>query len=684
MKGSESGYSLRTLHALKEMTTHYVDIVVIHDYDETTDNWVYYQDAERLLRQQVDNIKMEVTHVKQGAEAKLLGGHDPDRRGSKVDLHDPQSSNPPPQLHTETGNTTSEIPSASHPVAVEARPTKASDVTSSLRPIPEEHLQVRARWDSVSGPQIDLNPTRTPSPTRPDSACNWLSDAEMLPKTLPGARVLAFSYPKLRTKEGGQAGFFERAAKELLTELAKARESDKSQSHIPLVLVAAGFGGLVVQRAIALRAAKPVPVVQKGESPNQEKAADPELERLTLPDLAQTTDIVFFDTPFPDGKKEEALKGFFPKNIDVRMRAIVQIMERMEVERKGLTVEKVWDEFWKHLGRSGQETRISWFYSAGPEKLPRSTSLDSRTITLNPLFSQRRRRLTNFPNSSDKSYKRVIACLRKNLMVKAVGDKRHTQLRLDLMKGDFPVNPNTADERGRTLLHLAVLAANPEAVNLLLGNGAKTQAQDLLGRTPLHHAILMFCQGADQESEITGSHETQQDYLKSIQDIISQLLDYTRKTELHSGRDKDGAAPKDLIHDSQAQCPGSSVPCRHCVIRKLLENHQPIMRKHAVEQPQDPWRGWSPPKRGLAYNACVQARAIVAEFYETAGDKADAKVLLADFDSPNIFDLIYRKDQGPVKVLSKMTARHVVAKGDVCCRWIHVPANNVRSTYFGA
>ncbi|KAK3381256.1 hypothetical protein B0H63DRAFT_475184 [Podospora didyma] len=597
-KDPEPGYSMEILHFPKAMQSHYLDIVVVHDHDETTDSWAY-RDAEQVLRKEIDNIKMKV----------------------KPKPADPKASN---------------------------------------------HLSVAETGLGAT----ELESSRASSPARFATGSNWLSDAGMLPKMLPGARVLAFSYPKLRPKEGGQAGYFKRAAAELLSELAKARRSENAHIVVPVVFIGAGFGGLVIQIAIALAAPA---AAERAKSTTKENTAEPD-KGVSL-GLDQVADVIFLDTPFPDGSGHERLKRFFPANSNLRMCAIVQVMEKMEAQWKGLTVEKIWNEFWESLGRLAPETRVTWFYQSqrpanvASVRLP-SAALGpiSQTITLNPIIQQRLRRLTNFPNSSDKAYTRIVTCLRNHLMFKAAIDSRLKQLQSDLMKGsDIPVNLNTTDERGRTPLHLATMAVNPAGVNLLLGNHADTQARDPSGQTPLHHAIRIFCEGADLEA-------ARQDQVK---DVISQLLDYTRKTELHTNRDKSGLSPKDLIHDSREPCSSFPAPCRHAAIRELLESHQPIVRRRSEEQVEDPWRGWGPPHNELARRACTQARAILAEFYEsTAGDATETGQLLADLDAPNILDLIYRKEQGPVRILSKLTERHVISKGDVCCRWIHVPANN--------
>jgi len=662
---------MEIIHSPAAVHPHCVDIVVVHDYDETTENWTY-KDEKEVLRQEIDNIMSKVKRSKAQKEpenASLASREE--RKDSKLDLNkprpgDPKASSGPKAPEDPVKEPESPIGAKTgRAIAVEAEPPSPHHAETPRGPQPaaEGHLGTEIREGSVSARQ---GSTRTSSPARAVSGPNWLLDAEMLPKALPGARVLAFSYPKLRPKEGGQADYFDRAAQGLLDELAKHQRPEDANSLIPVVFIGAGFGGLVVQKAISLATPNPNTDAESetAKSTIQEKSTEPEKNPA---DLSHIADIIFLDTPFPDGSGS---KYTFPANSNVRMCAIISVMEKMESQWKGLTISMIWNEFWESLSRLAPDTRTTWFYSTSRAHPPRpAIAAEGLQVTFNPVSAPRLRRLSNFPNSGDKIYSRIVECLCYHLMLKAVTDSRLRRLQSDLMKGDVPVNLTTSDERGRTLLHLAATAGNPTGVNLLLGSKANTQAQDPSGRTPLHHAIRMFCECADQAAG--SGNETKQDHFK---DVIKQLLNHTRKTELYNSRDQWGLTPIDLIHDSQEPCACSPPPCRHAAIRELLESHQPIIRKRAEEQAEDPWRGWSPPDDGPARKACIQARATLAEFYESTEDAAGAGQVLADFESPSILDLIYQKDQGPVKILSKLKERHV---GDICCRWIHIPANNV-------
>jgi len=518
----------------------------------------------------------------------------------------------------------------------------------------------------------------------------------MLPGIFPGARVLVFSYPKLRVKsmEGDQADYIESVSLGLLHELGQARHSHV-YDKVPIVFIGAGLGGIIVQNVISLTAKKEDPSTEDPESKERGKSAETERPPFELDHLA---DVVFLDTPFPN-PESGVLKDFFPPNTNVRMCAIMEVMAKMEKLWEGIDAEIIWDRFWTSVCRLGKETRILWFHSTGRTHLPpkmvrllfhvqpgdvgadnfHSQSLlshaeGSQAILLSPLYLHRLRRLTNFPSPDDSSYRWIATNIRDGLMFKAVSGGKFEELQRGLMKSGSLVNAK--DERGLSLLHRAVTYANPVGVNMLLGNHANPQIQDPDGQTPLHYAIRMFCE--DDENDETSSREAARRHLTNI---IRQLLDYTSKSELYNSRDRSGKAPQDILHYDRERCGCFPNPCsKHEAIRELLNSHQPIVNRRMGEHKEEPWKGWSPPpKKGPKHKACVRSKAIVAEFYKRVGDEAGKRQLLADYYVSSVLELIYQIELGPVKILSKLTERHVHSRGDVCCRWIHVPANNVSS-----
>jgi len=133
--------------------------------------------------------------------------------------------------------------------------------------------------------------------------------------------------------------------------------------------------------------------------------------------------------------------------------------------------------------------------------------------------------------------------------------------------------------------------------------------------------------------------------------IIEQLLDFTRKSELYNSRDKWGVASNDLLYGDKkrqdAHVPAAKMNVSdYNTIREFLSSHQPVVSRRLEETKQLPWKGWSPPSEGsAALRACERAKAIVAEFYADTDD--DSGGVLADYDVPSVLELVYQKGRGP-------------------------------------
>jgi hypothetical protein len=186
---------------------------------------------------------------------------------------------------------------------------------------------------------------------------NWLNDAQMLPSLLPGARIQTFSYPRLNLKsirnKSEQTKYIDNAAERLNIELEKVRPP-KDYGNIPIIFIGAGFGGMVVQRAITM-AATPNNTSKDGTTSG---AAD-----ATIVPKKSLAHIVFLDTPFPNVTGE--LEGSFPSNSNARVGAILKKMKRWE----GPNVDSIWQGFWESLCRPQQEVRVLWLYSANRRDL---------------------------------------------------------------------------------------------------------------------------------------------------------------------------------------------------------------------------------------------------------------------------------------------------------------------------
>jgi len=274
--------------------THYVDIVAVHDFDETVDSWVY-------LRQEIDRIRIRMVGV------------------------------------------SPEVRSANEAVFADG---------GAVEPLRE------------------VASSSSSSSSRPAVKLSWLEDRDMLPRTLPGARVFAFSYPKpdIRGDSGSLADYIDKAASGLLCELSRVRKSSRADNSgevgHPIVMIGAGLGGIILQRSLRHAAAHGGPLLQ-----------------FSL--VEHVAEVIFLDTPFPrfkDGIGLADLDDFFPININVRMRAILKVMGILKTQCKEADVITIWNEFWQVLFQcSGLEARVLWFYSAGRASLlPKKRSLTGK------------------------------------------------------------------------------------------------------------------------------------------------------------------------------------------------------------------------------------------------------------------------------------------------------------------
>ncbi|KAK1759132.1 hypothetical protein QBC47DRAFT_397946 [Echria macrotheca] len=650
-RGEESdvgGYKLEVILLPGDKREHCLDIVAIHDYDETAESWVY-KDRDELLRRKIENLKAKKNRLQGELSA----------RRSSISSHEDGDRDPNPGKS-----------GSAHDFANLAPDT----VTVTPFPLGQQARQdIRRDAEGISSSRhSEAGSSRTSSPGGRASGVNWLKDAAMLPHVLPGARVLLFSYPRLKLdpKDGTQAGYLDGAAAELLRLLVDARLSDGvDYSRVPVVIIAAGFGGVIAQKAI-------VSALTPSSTPDTITQAP---GTIVLDHLA---DVVFLDTPFLDDESQEP-KGFFPANVNVRASAVVEVMGIMKGLWNGTSVAGIWGEFWACMCKQrGREARVLWFFSSTGRTQPVAKKLclisetgEAKSVALHPLHTHRLRRLTNFHGPDDPNYQTIMTRLCENLMLRAVSDENLKGLQRDMMRA-HPI-AGIKDELGRSLLHRAVTAPNPAAVNMLLGNHADSQERDVDGQTPLHCAIRMFCDGTVTPVQDKIAERIARGRLRKI---IEQLLDFTSKSELYNSRDRWNVTPHDLLYGDKKRGdtyrPAAEMSrSDYNTLRELLRNHQPVVSRRLEETKQQPWKDWGPPSEtSPALSACERAKAIVAEFY--MGTEDDNGGILADYDVPSVFELVYQKDRGPEKVLSRLAERHLSRRGEVRCRWIHVPANN--------
>jgi len=357
-------YNLEVLVGVEENQPHLVDVVAVHDYDETSVNWAY-RDKDAILQQQIDDVRAKKLKLSE------TSGKMPDvsdERGRRTSPMEPG--------RLASSGTASLVPPQPAITRAPSLQDAGKKMESSPRSgMPPQNFLAPEAHDVGSSKNTDAGSSRGSSPGRATGP-NWLQDTDMLPRSLQGVRVLGFSYLAQHLKkllrddaeENKRSDFIDRAASGLLRELEKARSS-ASCSDVPIVFIGAGFGGIVLQRAITLAVSKPRQAAgAAGKSTESEaQTGNPRDEQVpeSLPlHLNQIADIMFLDTPFPR-KEGIGLTGFFPPDAaSLRATRIVRISNRMESEWDVPGIDKVWNQFWSALCRQGETTRISWFYSS--------------------------------------------------------------------------------------------------------------------------------------------------------------------------------------------------------------------------------------------------------------------------------------------------------------------------------
>ncbi|KAK5657426.1 hypothetical protein OQA88_2998 [Cercophora sp. LCS_1] len=668
-QSTEGVYSLLpiSLPAETDSTDQLVYIITIHDFDEkSSENWGYVD-----LRKVAELGKRKRLSVV-GDLNKLQGrrSHENKRRS----VEDP------------------------------SKPVSGTDETAatstSVYQVPEDDNKKEPRPETSDGAghsAVDNAsskiPSRAPSFVEGVVGCRWLQDPNMLPKALPGARVLEFTYPtsNLRRLNDDKAAamldnFIEKTASELLERILKmgSKVSNVINTKIgelpPIIFVAAGFGGIIVQEALKMMVKKVEQAtsaqVFKDDISNPENLVDvPAQSTAAVPDIRRVVGIVFLDTPFP--KDGGALKDFPPTMavLSPRATAIVKLMRKLEAKWNCQGINGIWTECWDALSRHKQPVRFAWLYPREPSstttnRAPTTTNVSSDSDSLGPALTlirtplDRLRRLPNFDGPDDPGYKSVIIHIRQSLTVRAASDPSLKHLLKMLLETGAPVN--TKDETGVSILHLAAIAPNPEGTKWLLGRHADTRVRNSRSQTPLHCAIEMFC----DEARCPDDDLALQECLKTV---IGELLKFTNTSELRNSRDELGRTPRDLVRKCRCRVV-SEAECRHSLIKNLLVGHRPTIKAGWEEEDEKPWRGWGRPRMGTPqHRACTRSRAFVAAFYSKTAEGPPIGL----YEVPSVYDLIYNSQGGPAAIIAKAMEGLSGAESDPpACRWLHIPANN--------
>jgi hypothetical protein len=87
--------------------------------------------------------------------------------------------------------------------------------------------------------------------TQIEQRVNWLSDLDMLPSEIPGARIMCYSYKTTTVEVPSPRQYLTVRTEDLLTRIIQKRTSDSvDYGNVPIVLIGLGFGSLILHSAL--------------------------------------------------------------------------------------------------------------------------------------------------------------------------------------------------------------------------------------------------------------------------------------------------------------------------------------------------------------------------------------------------------------------------------------------------
>jgi hypothetical protein len=211
---------------------------------------------------------------------------------------------------------------------------------------------------------------------------------------------------------------------------------------------------------------------------------------------------------------------------------------------------------------------------------------------------------------------------------------------------------STRDYRGQTPLHWAALNQNLNAVELLITRMQNMAiAQDRSGHTPLHLAVI-------QASKI--ENPTDEEHT-SWKNVICELMKGQIEVDI---KDKKGKSAWDYADDKKRKW------------AKRIKNDRGWVTGLSTETNSESWEPLDNPK-DARLSAYRKIEAGLFEFFwdPKFGEKLNVK-------NPTILRLLYKeKEEGLREGLEKILSSSRPPNLKSRCRWIHLPANNVRTSF---
>ncbi|KAK4443566.1 hypothetical protein QBC34DRAFT_416950 [Podospora aff. communis PSN243] len=478
---------------------------------------------------------------------------------------------------------------------------------------------------------VDLLSDRQSSDQGLERRVNWLSDFDMLPSEVPGARVMCYTYKGIEKVPSPWQYLTERA-EDLIRRVIEKRSSDSVDfGRVPIVLIGLGFGSLIVQRAMNLMAI-----------PGRTDARPPT-------DLGMIAGVILLDAPSPTPDRD-----LFPRSRSQETKKtwtqdwLGKARTTSGTPSTKIDTSSMWNKFCPVASAYG--IPVAWHY-APMVATPAKPAITPKTLDVSLLLKQSltAHRLSRFEGPNDPDYRAVMDNIKRSLVVKCATTKSD---KLGVCLPDFLREGHIVDLRdqlGQTALHLAVKAANPDAVKRLLFQGnASVTRKDREGRSPLNIAV--------QEAVHRTMGGTDPDMQKAFTQVINLLMKNGARVD---DKDNDGRSPWAYAEGDGNQW-----------IRRLKDKYLVIGSSSTATGGMD---SVLPPKPGPQREACHAFDMILAEVFLQKKRERFSEVF--NFDLASVHEVIYRGTSGVSHILAASRPEQMT-RDKVRCRWIHLPSNN--------
>lgn len=288
-------------------------------------------------------------------------------------------------------------------------------------------------------------------------------------------------------------------------------------------------------------------------------------------------------------------------------------------------------------------------------------------ITMTPVSTFRHRRLAVIPDADDYIYHAIRSRIQSTLLFQGIY-LRNADLVFTIL--GCPNLTIIWDLEGHlTPLHAAVQLRPPneQIVTPLINQRQDDIMQrDDEGRVPLHHAIEAAWKTKPPEGEVRSE----------FANVIRYLMRNMQRTDFDI-KDDSGRSPWYLLCDP-SNCTCGYPECAASWIRELRDTLEPIRGPALDENSEGPSEPVAPPEDSAQYRACVTTDGTVGEFYHAYDERSRRVQERINLKTPSIYRMMYDPRYGCAKILQFSRRRE--GSQDFRCRWIHIPANNVRAT----